>query len=93
MIPYLTYSIKVVYVITFIAFKIYVRIELYVVPMIQPDHLALEGYSEILEKLEAQPPTLPIASYSFNCIYCARCNLGFSCKSHVPPPRKPSGSQ
>lgn len=42
MIPFLTYSIKVVYIVTFVAFKIFVRIELYMVYMVQPAHLAIE---------------------------------------------------
>ena len=52
MIPFASYSIKVVYIITFIAFKIYVRIELYMVPMIDPPQLAMEEPSEMIWKLD-----------------------------------------
>ena len=85
MIPFLTYSVKVVYIITFIAFKIYVRIELYTVYMVQPSQLSIEGSHGAIQKLGGPINILPIASYSYNCIYCARCNLGMSCKSHIAP--------
>lgn len=88
MIPFLTYSVKVVYIITFIAFKIFVRIELYMVYMVQPAQLAIEEDHGVIQKLGGPISVLPIACYSFNCIYCARCNLGLSCKSHIPPPMK-----
>lgn len=84
MIPLPMYSIKVVYIITFIAFKIYVRIELYLVPMVFPNAFPIEYPEEKtnIPMLANQPKPIPIASYSYNCIYCARCNLGMSCKSH-----------
>ena len=42
MVPFPLYSIKIVYIITFIAFKIYVRIELYLVPMVYPKAFPIE---------------------------------------------------
>lgn len=36
MVPFPTYSLKIVYIITFIAFKLYVQVEVYIIPMISP---------------------------------------------------------
>lgn len=94
MIPFATYSIKVVYIITFIAFKLYLQVEIYLVPMVAPEFLSIENDPSIEPILKIARETMdmvPLANYSFNCIYCARCNLGMSCKNHVPQvPRKKS---
>lgn len=84
MIPFPTYSIKIVYIITFIAFKIYVRIELYWVPMVYPQAFPIESNAMDVWAVGGQARPIPIASYSFNCLYCARCGLGLSCGAHVP---------
>ena len=52
--------------------------------MVQPSQLSIEEDYGAIQKLGGPVNVLPIASYSFNCLYCARCNLGMSCKSHVP---------
>jgi hypothetical protein len=85
MIPFSDYSIKIVYIITFMAFKIYVRVDLFIVPMVDPWAFPIQQDHDIWEMpMIYGHGQIPIASYSFNCIYCARCNLGLSCNSHVP---------
>ena len=41
MVPFQTYSLKIVYIITFIAFKLYVQVEVYIIPMINPQFMAI----------------------------------------------------
>lgn len=85
MIPFSMYSIKIVYIITFIGFRIFVRVDLYIVPMVYPEAFPIEEDENSWQApmIYGRSGQVPIASYSFNCIYCARCNLGLSCRSHV----------
>lgn len=89
------YSIKVVYIITFIAFKIFVRVELYLIPMVYPNAFPIEYPQDQwgAPQLAGQSAAIPIACYSYNCIYCARCGLGMSCKSHVPGYSEPEAKE
>jgi RsiW-degrading membrane proteinase PrsW (M82 family) len=83
MIPFPTYSVKATYLFMFIGFKVYVTVELALVQMLSSPPNALER-DFVYGALEEPKKLIPIAIYSFNCIFYARCGLGFTYQSQMP---------
>lgn len=74
MIPFSTYSLKMVYLVTLIGYRVYVRLDIYWIPMVYPSAFPIDQDKEqecrALIKPDMKP--IPIASYYFNGFYWSR---------------------
>lgn len=86
MIPQLTFSLKVTEVILMYDFKIFISIEIVIIPMINSSQLQLdEGQAQLIEGFRSieNHTQMMLGSGLFELPVCARCFLGYSCKNHV----------
>ncbi len=87
MIPQLTFSLRVKKVLMMFDMKIYLSVEIAVIPMVGPSQLKLDWDHQ--EKVEGYIPIeafqhqhMAIGSGTWELPVCVRCFLGYSCKTH-----------
>jgi hypothetical protein len=86
MIPQLTFSLRITEVLLIFDMKIFLSVEIAVIPMVGPSQLSLEWEQQ--EEIEGYIPIetfhkkMAIGSGTWELPGCARCLLGYSCKTH-----------